>query len=320
MTALEQISKNMKKLKIPFSKAKRIFRGFKGAGKLRRDYKDGIPPAQSTTRLNESSPPPASPPPASPPPSPERGGKQTVLSLQNDMSDWNAGKDGQVKASSKEITVSFPRGVWASRGGCNMKFKPTGYRSAESLEVTYDLYVPPDFEFVKGGKMGIGMNIGRGTGGHNWSNDGSFRAMWRRGGQLVGYLYLPQTIGKYEPENEKCPMLRAQPAEFIEAIGGKAPSAGLDVFRFTKRKLWLKKGQWNAIRLRAVMNDVGKQNGRLEMELNGEKAETDIVWRGKASEQFDQLQLACWFGGGDKSWAPVKNETIKIRDVCVAFE
>jgi len=306
---LKKIIRNMKKVKIPFSKAKKILRGFKGADKLRSQYKDTSP---------------SPPPPSSPPPSPESGanatGKTTALELKNDMSDWRAGKSSNVKASSKEISVSFPRGVWASRGGCNLKFKPVGFADAETVELRYDVYVPRDFQFVKGGKLGIGMNIGAGTGGHEWTNDGSFRLMWRRGGQLVGYLYLPQSIGKYEPENPSCPLLRAQPKAFIEAISGKAPSAGLDVFRFTKRKLWLTKGKWNAIRIRAVMNQPGKDDGTLEIELNGETMSTPITWRGKKTDRFEQLQLACWFGGGDRSYAPTKDEELKIRDVRVEFE
>jgi len=238
------------------------------------------------------------------------------------MSNWNAdGKGPRHHAGQEEITLTFPRGRWASRGGTNLKFSPKGFASSETVELTYDVFVPKEFEFCKGGKIGVGMNIGGGTGGKDWDvDDGSFRLMWRRGGQLIGYLYLPQNMGKYQPENVNCPLLKAQPKEFIDAIGGRAPKAGLDVFRFTKQKMWLKKGQWNAIRMRAVMNDVGKSNGRLEIELNGARMETGITWRGKASDRFEQLQMANWFGGGDKSYSPQRDQTLKIRNVRVTFD
>ena len=307
---LEKIVQNMKALKIPLSKAKKILTGFKGAKKLREQY--AIPATQSSTQI-------ASPqPPTSPPPSPNGA---VTLALRDDMSDWNAGKGSNVRATKDGVVLTFPKGKWASGGGTNLKFKPDGYKPSESVELRYDIFIPKDFDFVKGGKIGVGVNVGGGTGGKDWDvDDGSFRLMWRRGGQLVGYCYLPQNMGKYVPEKLTCPLLNAQPDEFIEAIGKKAPAAGLDVFRYTKQKLWLKKGQWNSIRMRAVMNDVGKKNGVLEIELNGECLRTPIVWRGKRTDRFEQLQLANWFGGGDRSYAPTKDETVTIRKLRVTFE
>jgi len=314
---LDKIKTNMKKMKIPFSKAKKILRGFKGADKMRRWYRDA-PTAQSSTQIHKPSPPASPTPPPSP--TPPASDKSMTIYLANDMSNWNVGGHRRISTKDEGIRVEFEGGRWASAGGINLKFKPRGFESSSSVTLEYDLFIPSDFDWVKGGKIGLGVNIGQGTGGKDWErDDASYRLMWRRGGQLIGYLYLPENMGKYEPENLTCPLLKSQPSEFIEAIGRRAPKAGLDVFRFTKQKLWLKRGKWNTIRMHAKLNDVGKTNGELELALNGEKLSTSLRWTGSAKDRFDQLQMPCWFGGGDKSYAPRKDQNIMIRGVRVTL-
>jgi hypothetical protein len=56
------------------------------------------------------------------------------------------------------------------------------------------------------------------------------------------------------------------------------------------------------------MNDVGKQNGVLQVDIDGDTKilYEKVVYRttAKPDLDIDALVFATWFGGGDKSWAP----------------
>jgi len=298
---LKKILENLKKLGVPFKKVDRIIRGFDGAAKLRNEYAEMIGEAN-----------------AKPEPKPTH----KTIELLTDMKTWNARAHPRVKPSPDAITVSFPKGGYASAGGSNIKCTPDGIEKSREVELSYSIFIPRGFDFKKGGKIGIGFNINDGTGGKTWRvNDGSFRLMWRRGGQAVAYLYLPQDQGRYIPGNINCPLLKNQGGEFMNAISNKAPSAGLDLFRFTPKKMYFKRGEWNTIVMTASLNDVGRNNGTLSLSVNGNVMRvTDMTWTAKPDDnQFTQIQLANWFGGGDASWAASKDEEIKINNIKYKF-
>lgn len=246
-----------------------------------------------------------------------------TITLQNDMSNWNASKNNRIDVNTKRIKIKIPKGGYASKGGINLKFKPDGIKPSSSFELSFQLRVPSDFDWVKGGKLGLGANINNGTGGKTWAkNDGSCRLMWRRNGQLVAYLYLCEDQGSYVPENATCPLVKNQCQEFKDACGNKWPKAGLDVFRFTKDKLFLKRGTWNKITYGATMNTAPDRcDGKLWLEVNGERMETGGIRFTKNTQKnlFTQLQLPTWFGGGDSSWAPKKDTWFKLRRATYSF-
>jgi len=298
---LKKILENLKKLGVPFKKVDRIIRGFDGAAKLRNEYAEMIGEAN-----------------AKPEPKPTH----KTIELLTDMKTWNARAHPRVKPSPDAITVSFPKGGYASAGGSNIKCTPDGIEKSREVELSYSIFIPRGFDFKKGGKIGIGFNINDGTGGKTWRvNDGSFRLMWRRGGQAVAYLYLPTDQGRYTPGNINCPLLKNQGGEFMNAISNKAPSAGLDLFRFTPKKMYFKRGEWNTIVMTASLNDVGRNNGTLSLSVNGNVMRvTDMMWTANpADNQFTQIQLANWFGGGNASWAASKDEEIKINNIKYKF-
>lgn len=303
---VKKIVDNMKKIKTPFSTARKILRGFSGAGKLRKEYTAAISPAS----------------PSSPVVKPVDGGRTTLV-LKNDMSNWNASKNARVKADGDGVKITLPKGGYASGGGVNIKFSPDGIKKSNDVELEYELFLPNTFDFVKGGKIGLGFNINDGTGGKAWrENDGSYRLMWRTGGVCVAYLYLPMDQGKYIPDKNDSPLLKNQGRGFIDAISNKAPAAGLDLFRYTDKKVSFKRGEWNKVKLAARLNDPEKNNGRLELSLNGTSfVVDDMMWTANPRDNmFTQLQLASWFGGGDKSWAAKKDEVIQIRNVTYSFK
>ena len=250
--------------------------------------------------------------------------ESTTIQLKNDMSNWNTSKDSRIRADNDKIKINIPKGGYASKGGVNLKFKPDGIKPSRSFELEFQLRVPDNFDWVKGGKLGLGANINRGTGGKSWKrNDGSCRLMWRRGGQLVAYLYLCEDQGSYDPENASCPLVKNQGDEFKKACGNHWPKAGLDVFRYTKKKLIMKRGYWNTIKYGATLNSApDKSDGTLWLELNGERMETSGIRFTKNVREnlFTQLQLPTWFGGGNASWSPGKNTWLKIRNATYTFD
>jgi|SRR5210317_348426 hypothetical protein len=296
---LKKILENLKKLGVPFKKASQIIRGFDGAGKLRNEYADMIGEADANPKPTHK-----------------------TVELSTNMKTWNARGHPRVKPSSDAITISFPKRGYASAGGSNIKCTPDGIEKSREVELSYSIFIPRDFDFKKGGKIGIGFNINDGTGGKTWrENDGSFRLMWRSGGQAVAYLYLPMDQGRYIPGKVNCPLLKNQGGEFMNAISNKTPSAGLDLFRYTPKKLYFKRGAWNTIVMSASLNDVGRNNGTLSLSVNGDVMRvTDMTWTANPDgNQFTQIQLANWFGGGDASWAASKDEEIKINNVKYIF-
>ena len=296
---LKKILENLKKLGVPFKNAKRIIRGFEGAGELRDEYADMIGEANANPKPTHK-----------------------TIELSTDMKTWNARGHPRVKPSPDAITISFPKGGYASAGGTNIKCIPDGIEKSREVELSYSVFIPRNFDFKKGGKIGIGFNINDGTGGKTWrENDGSFRLMWRRGGQAVAYLYLPTDQGRYIPGKVNCPLLKNQGGEFMHAISNKTPYAGLDLFRFTPKKLYFKRGAWNTIVMSASLNDVGRNNGKLSLSVNGNMVRvTDMTWTANPDDnQFTQIQLANWFGGGDASWAAGKDEEIKLKKIQYNF-
>jgi hypothetical protein len=249
----------------------------------------------------------------------------TTLKLKNDMSNWNASKNSKIKADDDKIQINIPKGGFASAGGVNLKFKPKGIKPTTEWELRLDIRVPDGFDFVKGGKIGVGANIGSGTGGKSWkTHDASARLMWRADGQLVGYLYMCTNQGAYKPDNMNCPLLKNQSSSFKDAIGHKAPNAGLDVWRYIPKadRLYLQRGKWNKVVFGGRLNSAGKSDGKLWLELNGKRrAVSGIRWADDPSKhKFTQLQMPTWFGGSNDSWAPQKNTWIKYRNVKYEFK
>jgi len=246
-----------------------------------------------------------------------------TIDLKNDMSNWNASVPKRIDADEKRLKINIPKGGYASRGGVNVKCKPDGIKKSRSFELSFKLRVRKNHDWVKGGKLGLGANINRGTGGKSWKkNDGSCRLMWRRDGQLIAYLYLCEDQGSYRPGDASCPLVTNQGDEFKDACGNRWPESGLDVFRHTKHKLFLKKGAWNRITYGATLNSApDKSDGKLWVELNGERLETAGIrfTKNVDKNQFSQIQLPIWFGGGDASWAPKKDTWFKLKDMTYTF-
>jgi hypothetical protein len=234
----------------------------------------------------------------------------TTLPTTVDSSVWNVKNSNPRLLPGKDIlTVIFPKRGYKSRAGVNHKCRLDGF-PAQEAELVYDVYVEKNWDPVKGGKL-PGFFIGKnGTGGKQYEkNDGSVRIMWRRGGQLVGYVYLCTDQGK--------DVSKKQGKSFLKACDDHFPPAGIDLWRRTKEKVHLKNGQWNTVRMGVRMNDPGVSNGKIWLEVNGERLEVDDAYftEDPKKNAIGGLQWSLWYGGGSADWSPSKEQQLVFRNI-----
>lgn len=222
------------------------------------------------------------------------------------LAGW-AGDNKRFKGGKEYAEVILPKNGFRSQDGVNSKYKLKGFPT-KTAELSYELFVDKDWDPVKGGKL-PGLYIGKGTGGKAYEeNDGSFRIMWRRGGQLVGYLY---------PCTDQGNIKKNQGREFLEACGHEFPEAGIDLWRTTKDKVFLKKGEWNKVTMGWTLNDPKTSNGQIWLEVNGTRL---YVKDARITDKPDKnqccgVQWSMWYGGSNESWAPSKDQSFKFRNI-----
>jgi hypothetical protein len=241
-----------------------------------------------------------------------------VISLPESLDTKAWGRDSgglhNVEVADKGIEVTFPKGQWAARAGVNVKCQPRDVFPANDIKAKYRVYVPDEFDYVRGGKL-PGFALGtRGTGGRAWRKDqGSVRLMFRPGGVVTGYLYLFEDVGKYAGKGS--PLMKKQ-GDGFEDICHHSNGAGIYVWRHEKNPLRLKRG-WNTISLRVAMNDEHKANGRLVLKVNGQKKQfSKIMWTANPQKnKVGMFQLSAWMGGGDKKYAPNHDQTLIFKDI-----
>jgi hypothetical protein len=227
---------------------------------------------------------------------------------------WKAhGDTSNVSNTSRGIEVTFPTGGYKARDGVNLKCPIEEAFPSKDITLYYHVYVPRDFDFTLGGKL-PGLTINEGTGGRSWKRDAaSVRGMWRRGGIVVAYLYLCTDQGSYNGSANN-PLMRGQSRAFHNA-SHHTNGAGIDMFRFGKNPLRLKRGEWNKIKIRCKLNDPGRANGKLSIRVNkNKKVVKGMTYTADPEKnQFEQLQLSAWFGGGSKKYASPKDQTMTFK-------
>lgn len=231
--------------------------------------------------------------------------------VRDDAWGFSGGNFHNVSRVRDGIQVTYPAGGYASANGVNLKGTPSVFPTKD-VTITYQLYVPEDFDFVKGGKL-PGVIWGGGAGGRSWGKGGSARIMWRRGGLVVGYLYLSTTVGSYNG-TEHNPMMKAQGKGF-DKIVHHTNGAGLDIWRNETSPLTLERGAWNTIKMRVKLNAKDKANGVLSIRVNKQKKRFKGIMfvRDPDDLPMSGIQFASWFGGGSKDYAPKKDMRLVFK-------
>ncbi|KAL7282902.1 hypothetical protein ACG7TL_002318 [Trametes sanguinea] len=184
--------------------------------------------------------------------------------------------------------------------------------TAKEATLGYTVYFPSGFDFVKGGKL-PGLYGGDSddeavscSGGRR--DDGCFSArfMWRTDGAGELYTYLPPD---YSANQAVCDI---PPFSTCNDVYGA--SVGRGSFD------WATGGR-TTISQRVRLNDVGQQNGELEVFFDGKSVINvgGLVLRDSSSGRIRGIQMQTFFGGSDSSWATPVDQDIYFSDFSVAI-
>jgi hypothetical protein len=198
---------------------------------------------------------------------------------------------------SKVLRVRYPKGSasptvsrneQAPVGGAQF-FADLGMQPQDSLRLSYYVRFSKDFDFVKGGKLpglfGGTVNDGRKI--PDGTNGFSTRYMWRSKGRGEVYAYLPTSKEH-------------------------GTSIGRGNWRFQP-------GQWHHLEQEVVLNQLGHNDGRIRVWLDGEKVldEAGLMFRTIDSLKIEGILFSTFFGGGDSSWATPKDVYVDFADFSV---
>jgi hypothetical protein len=194
------------------------------------------------------------------------------------------------------LRISYPTGS-ASRaaggpdGGTQAYLHLPG-NPVDTLDLTYHLRFPPDFDFVKGGKL-PGLYGGTVTSGKNipdGTNGFSTRYMWRTHGAAEVYAYLPTSHEH-------------------------GTSLGRGCWNFTP-------GQWTTIRQHTHLNTPGHTDGHITIwqDNNLVLHHTGLQFRTTDQLHIDGLFFSTFFGGDDTTWASPKDQYADFAEFTLSTE
>ncbi|KAK6909724.1 hypothetical protein I203_103745 [Kwoniella mangroviensis CBS 8507] len=195
-------------------------------------------------------------------------GKHNMAILQGSPATVNttdsSNPDGSTPAepwdpSQNALQILYPSGSInpgnKPQGGAEFYAAPLDITRATNASLEYSVYFPPDFDFVKGGKLPGLYGGHKGCSGGNAAEDCfSTRLMWRAGGQ--GELYL------YAPKDKQTPSLcQTPPKSICDAAYGL--SIGRGAWKFAL-------GDWTTVRQDVWLNTPGQNDGGFNIWVNGQ--------------------------------------------------
>ncbi|KAM5545157.1 hypothetical protein V8D89_001268 [Ganoderma adspersum] len=179
----------------------------------------------------------------------------------------------------------------------------------------YSVLFEEGFEFMKGGKLpgiygGAGDSAYGCTGGRQNDRCRCFnlRLMWREEGAGELYTYLPQTDRNTER------LLLVPPKSIQHADYGF--SVGRGAFTFTP-------GQWTRVTQRVKMNALGKEDGEIEVYIDGQSVlhATGLVLRTNEGPDghVQGLHMQTFFGGHTPDWVSPKDQRAWFANISGAI-
>jgi len=208
--------------------------------------------------------------------------------------------------------ISYVPNAAGIDSGAAFKAVPRGL-PATSATFGYSVYFPNDFDWVKGGKLPglcIGTSPGECSTGGDWTTTaGSFRIMFREGGQAIGYAYFPLAGGNRVAYAVQGPEYKAS----ADASNG---NTGHDIWFKKNRSFQFVKGAWNSVRMAVSLNTPGKSDGSLIVTINGvSRTINGMRWRDSAKSMINNVNFVSFFGGSDLSWAPPRPSYTLYKDI-----
>ena len=199
------------------------------------------------------------------------------------------------------LNVTYPKNSISPsgkvRGGFQFYASPKVF-PASNIQFDYKVFFPKNFTWVKGGKLpGVWMGRIGAHGGNNISDGASFRLMWRAGGRLEAYVYIPVN----------------QTADFVNATRCvRNQNFGLSLWRGVTS---ITTGQWTNITVIAQMNSkTGTADGVIGLVVNNVTMIYNKVNWGDGPLKIQGLMMHTFFGGSDASWATPISQNVYFKD------
>ncbi|TBU29334.1 hypothetical protein BD309DRAFT_357757 [Dichomitus squalens] len=219
----------------------------------------------------------------------------------------------------KSMQAHYPEGSYTydhdPQGG--LSFYATGpsqfdLDNAKEVTFSYSVYFDEGFDWNKGGKLpgvfgGNSFDIAAScSGGRRDDRCFSARFMWRTDGKGEIYTYLPPD---FSANKAVCNV--APESDCNDTYGA---SVGRGSFYF-------KAGARTTIGQRVRLNDVGQENGEIELFVEGKSIWTvsGLVLRSSSAGKFQGIQMQTFFGGHDSSWASPKSQNTYFSDFSMAI-
>ncbi len=205
-------------------------------------------------------------------------------------------KDPTCSSNNPVVRAIYQQGRWSpgqgDGGGVLFFAWPAGkdVSLGNTVRLEYEVYFPENFEWVKGGKLPgiIGGRTGCG-GGDDADDCFSVRVMWRRNGDGEAYIYTNKDTWT--------PDICDTPGTRCESKAGMSYMRG--AFRFERER-------WTKVAITVSMNDVGRANGYVRLDIDGESMiESDkLTYRASEDVFPEAFTFSTWFGGSDETWSP----------------
>ena len=158
----------------------------------------------------------------------------------------------------------------------------------DSYYLAYRFSLPAEFDFVKEGKLSGLCGGACNSGGNRDDDDWSSRIIWRTGGRLAQYIYLPDQAGKY---------------------------GDIDYWNGT-----LTTGQWHVLQTYVRVNHPDKSDGVLKSWLDGRLVYNNEKVRLRTSDAFavDLFKFETFFGGSSADFSPATQQFALFNDITVS--
>lgn len=229
---------------------------------------------------------------------------------------WTNDTRSKLSSETDELQLTCVPHKVGMTGGTGFFAVPDGFPTVSDVETSYEVFFPTGFDWVRGGKVGLGIGLGDRpeiASGGDWMNScGSLRVMWREDGEVIGYVYLPLE------NRSKTEIMHRQGSDASKATENTVTlRTGLNVWYTKDAKqgaLRFRAGAWNTVTLRASLNTPGHADGSLTLIVNGQQRTVrGFRFRDNLAIKFNGIILDFFFGGGDSSWASKSSQTVKIR-------
>eukprot|EP01132_Coremiostelium_polycephalum_P007887 gene7887-9706_t len=221
------------------------------------------------------------------------------------------GKDlsGMEPGTNDTLYNTFPAGSYkpsaSPKGGLQFYAQPSVF-STRSACIEYQVIVPDNFNWVKGGKL-PGLFIGEtGANGGNHIEDGcSVRVMWRANGGAEAYVYVPN--GSQLPDYEKIPGFKGNT--------GTGDSLWRNLVRLNYGVNTIK----IFTQLNSFQGDKPQYDGIIRLNINDVSYEyNQMQWTTDKNTLINGIMFQTFFGGSDSTWATPTNQKLLFKNFYVS--